>query len=79
MFDIAHETGRRIWNELRIPVYFYEAAALWPDCAKLEDVRRGEFEALHVAGPASAAEDLDIGGPAPHPTAGAVVGARVNF
>jgi glutamate formiminotransferase len=26
--DLAHEAGRRVWEELGIPVYFYEAAAL---------------------------------------------------
>lgn len=60
----AHRAGERIWNELRIPVYFYEAAARRPECRKLEDARRGTFPP-------------DLGGPALHPTAGAViVGAR---
>ncbi len=74
---IAHQTGRRIWDELRIPVYFYEAAALRPERVRLENVRRGEFEALLKSGEEAAAKRPDIGGPALHPTAGAViVGAR---
>lgn len=74
---IAHRAGHRIWKELRIPVYFYEAAALRPDRRKLEDVRRGEFEGLREAIGSEAAKDPDLGGHALHPTAGAViVGAR---
>jgi glutamate formiminotransferase len=62
--ELAHRAGERIWSELRIPVYFYEAAARRPECRKLEDARRGTFPP-------------DLGGPALHPTAGAViVGAR---
>lgn len=75
--DIAHEAGRRIWKELGIPVYFYESAALRPDRKKLENVRRGEFDALRVASAVDPAKAPDLGGPALHPTAGAVaVGAR---
>jgi glutamate formiminotransferase len=75
--DVAHEAGQRIWEELHIPVYFYEAAALRADRVKLEDVRRGEFEALRTAGQEADAKRPDVGGPALHPTAGAVIaGAR---
>src|SRR5437588_9877141 len=41
---LAHEAGRRIWDELRIPVYFYERAALRPARARLENVRGKGFE-----------------------------------
>jgi glutamate formiminotransferase len=75
--DLAHETGRRVWEELGIPVYFYEAAALRPDRVRLEDVRRGEFEGTREAALLHDARRPDVGGPALHPTAGAViVGAR---
>jgi glutamate formiminotransferase/glutamate formiminotransferase/formiminotetrahydrofolate cyclodeaminase len=61
---IAHDTGRRVWLELGVPVYFYEAAALAPERRRLERIRRGDLAP-------------DMGGPALHPTAGAtVVGAR---
>jgi glutamate formiminotransferase len=74
---LAHEAGARIWNELGIPVYFYEAAALRPDRVKLENVRRGQFEGLRKAGLTDESKRPDLGGPALHPTAGAViVGAR---
>lgn len=62
--ELAHRAGERIWNELRVPVFFYEAAARRPELCRLEEVRRGK----HAP---------DLGGPALHPTAGAaIVGAR---
>ena len=74
---LAHRAGQRIWKELGIPVYFYEAAALRPDRIRLEDVRRGQFEGLQESLAADPAKRPDVGGPALHPTAGAViVGAR---
>jgi glutamate formiminotransferase/glutamate formiminotransferase/formiminotetrahydrofolate cyclodeaminase len=75
--DMAHRVGARIWEELQIPVYFYEAAARRAERKKLEDVRRGEFEGLLTACETDEAKQPDIGGPGLHPTAGAViVGAR---
>lgn len=67
--EIAHAVGRRVWEELRVPVYFYEAAALAPERMPLENLRRGGFERPHLA--------PDLGGPELHPSAGAcVIGAR---
>jgi glutamate formiminotransferase len=61
---IAREVGRQVWDTLGVPVYFYEAAALSPNRAKLETIRKGGLAP-------------DLGGPALHPTAGAcVLGAR---
>lgn len=74
---LAHKAGQRIWNELGIPVYFYEAAATRPDRIRLENVRRGQFEGLREAALLDQAVAPDLGGPGLHPTAGAViVGAR---
>ncbi len=42
----ATQLGRRIGNELGIPVYLYEAAATRPERRNLADIRRGEFESL---------------------------------
>jgi glutamate formiminotransferase len=62
---IARQTGRRIWEELGVPVYLYEAAALRPECRNLAHIRHGD-----VGAP-------DFGGPGLHASAGAVVvGAR---
>ena len=75
--SLARALGDRVWNELRIPVYFYEDAALRPERKRLENVRRGEFEALRGAAESDPNRAPDIGGPALHPSAGAVViGAR---
>lgn len=64
--ELAREVGRRIWSELRVPVYLYESASLRPECQRLENVRK--------LAPAGLAPDLGEGR---HPTAGAsVVGAR---
>jgi glutamate formiminotransferase len=75
--DLAHRAGKRIWQELGIPVYFYQAAAMRPGRQELEDIRRGEFEVLREAVLTDETKRPDLGGPALHPTAGAViVGAR---
>jgi glutamate formiminotransferase len=74
---LARQAGERIWSELRIPIYFYEAAALRPERTKLEEVRRGQFEGIREAVVHDPTRCPDIGGPTLHPTAGAViVGAR---
>lgn len=44
--DIAREVGRRIGEELGIPVYLYEHAASRPERRNLADVRAGEYEGL---------------------------------
>jgi glutamate formiminotransferase len=75
--ELAHRAGQRIWEELGIPVYFYQAAAKRPDRIQLEQVRRGEFEGVRAALVTDESRRPDLGGPALHPTAGAViVGAR---
>lgn len=63
---LARDFGQRLWNELRVPVYLYEAAAVRPECGRLESVRKLAPEGL--------APDIGEGR---HPAAGAsVVGAR---
>jgi glutamate formiminotransferase/formiminotetrahydrofolate cyclodeaminase len=43
---LAHEYGKRVGEDLRIPIYLYEAAATQPARKNLADIRRGEYEAL---------------------------------
>jgi glutamate formiminotransferase len=75
--EIAGRVGRRIWNELHIPVFLYEAAARRPERVSLANVRRGQFEALFTQMGEDRRRAPDIGDPVCHPTAGAVaVGAR---
>jgi glutamate formiminotransferase/glutamate formiminotransferase/formiminotetrahydrofolate cyclodeaminase len=74
---LARRAGERIWNQLGIPVYYYQSAALRPARIRLEDVRRGQFEGLREAVLIDESKAPDVGGPALHPTAGAVIaGAR---
>ena len=74
---LAHAAGRRIWDELNIPVYFYESAALRPERRNLADVRRGGFELLREQIAAFPERAPDVGEPRVHPTAGAcIVGVR---
>lgn len=74
---LAERLGQEIWNKLRVPVYFYEAAARRPDRVNLENIRRGQFEALVKEMGTVPERQPDCGDPVCHPTAGAVVlGAR---
>ncbi|MCR4410658.1 MAG: glutamate formimidoyltransferase [Candidatus Saccharicenans sp.] len=43
---LAHELGRRVGEELGIPVYLYEEAATRPDRKNLATIRAGEYEGL---------------------------------
>jgi glutamate formiminotransferase/formiminotetrahydrofolate cyclodeaminase len=43
---IAKQAGRRLGEELRIPVYLYEYAATRPERKNLANIRAGEYEAL---------------------------------
>jgi glutamate formiminotransferase len=74
---LAHTAGRRIWDELSIPVYFYERAALRPDRVRLENVRGKEFENLLEEIGRDPDRAPDVGEPKLHESAGAIaVGAR---
>lgn len=74
---LARQAGQEIWRRYRVPVYLYEAAATRPDRARLEEVRRGQFEGLREAVRTDVSRRPDFGGPELHPTAGAsAVGAR---
>ena len=74
---LAHEAGQRIWNELSIPVFFYERAALRPDRVRLENVRGKGFEWLGKEITTNPDRAPDVGEPRLHQTAGAIaVGAR---
>ncbi|MCD6523174.1 MAG: glutamate formimidoyltransferase [Candidatus Diapherotrites archaeon] len=44
--ELARSLGKRIGEELGIPVYLYEYAATRPDRKNLADVRKGEYEGL---------------------------------
>ncbi len=74
--QMAKHVGQEIWKRYKIPVYLYEAAAQRPERTNLENIRKGQFEALltEITRPERCP---DFGDPVCHPTAGGtVVGAR---
>lgn len=74
---IAREVGRRVGDDLGIPVYLYERAATRDTRRNLADVRRGGFEGIRDAIVTDPERAPDFGPSRVHPTAGAVaIGAR---
>jgi len=74
---LAKRLGKRVGEELQIPVYLYEAAATRSDRVNLADVRKGEYEGLKKEIEENPERKPDFGPAKMHPTAGAmVVGAR---
>jgi glutamate formiminotransferase/formiminotetrahydrofolate cyclodeaminase len=73
---LAEELGRRVADELGIPVYLYEAAARRPERRNLATVRAGEYEGL----PEKLKDPRwvpDFGAAAFNPKSGAtIIGAR---
>jgi glutamate formiminotransferase len=73
---LAKTLGRTIADRFGLPVYLYEEAAARPERRRLEQIRRGGFEAL-AARMSLADWAPDFGPSQPHPTGGATaVGAR---
>ncbi|PSH05263.1 MAG: glutamate formimidoyltransferase [Acidobacteria bacterium] len=75
--QMARDLGKQVWQNYKIPVYFYEAAATTPERVNLESIRRGQFEVIREEIRTLDSRRPDVGDPCCHPTAGAVViGAR---
>ena len=73
----AKELGKRINEELQVPVYLYGEAASRPERRNLSNIRKGQYEGLKES-IRNENRHPDIGEPRLHPTAGAVVvGARM--
>lgn len=74
---LAKQLGQRVGTELDIPVFLYEQAAVHPDHARLESVRRGGLKGLAFRMECDADWLPDYGPPRLHESAGAIViGAR---
>ncbi|SMG20168.1 glutamate formimidoyltransferase [Dethiosulfovibrio salsuginis] len=74
--ELSRDFGKRFHEELNVPVYYYEDAAIRPDRTRLEVIRKGQYEGLkeEITKPE---RHPDLGEPKLHPTAGAtVIGAR---
>lgn len=73
---LAHQLGRRVGEELGIPVYLYERAARRPDRVNLADIRRGEYEGLKTEISTSPDRVPDFGPARLGPAGATVIGAR---
>jgi glutamate formiminotransferase/formiminotetrahydrofolate cyclodeaminase len=73
---LARQLGRRVGEELGIPVYLYEAAATRPERVNLENLRRGEYEGLRQAIATDPARAPDFGPSRLGPAGATVIGAR---
>lgn len=69
---LAEEIGQEIYQKLGVPVYFLGENARTPERKSLDYIRKGQYEGLKkvVHTPERAP---DLGPPALHPTAGAVI------
>jgi glutamate formiminotransferase / 5-formyltetrahydrofolate cyclo-ligase len=75
--ELARLCGRRLGDELGIPVFLYEAAATRPERKNLAHVREGQFEGLRERIGSDPTRAPDFGPARIHPSAGATaVGAR---
>lgn len=74
--EMARRLGKRVGNELGIPVYLYEEAAQRPARKNLEDIRRGEYEALKAEMGVNPEREPDFGPMSVGPAGATVIGAR---
>ena len=74
--EMARRLGKRVGDELSIPVYLYEAAAARPERQNLENIRRGEYEALKAEMGINPERNPDFGPAKVTPAGATVIGAR---
>jgi glutamate formiminotransferase / formiminotetrahydrofolate cyclodeaminase len=74
--ELARRLGERVGGELGIPVYLYEAAAVRPERASLENIRRGQYEVLKEEMGVKPERDPDFGPIKVGPAGATVIGAR---
>jgi len=74
--EMARRLGRRVGDELGIPVYLYEEAATRPERQNLENLRRGQYEALKTEMGVNPERDPDFGPHRVGPAGATVIGAR---
>jgi glutamate formiminotransferase/formiminotetrahydrofolate cyclodeaminase len=74
--EMARRLGKRVGDTLGIPVYLYEEAANRPERQNLENIRRGQYEALKAEMGINPERDPDFGPKAVGPAGATVIGAR---
>jgi glutamate formiminotransferase/formiminotetrahydrofolate cyclodeaminase len=74
--EIARRLGRRVGEELGIPVYLYERAASRSERKNLENIRRGEYEILKEEIGVKEERQPDFGPAKLGPAGATVIGAR---
>ncbi|MCS6906545.1 MAG: glutamate formimidoyltransferase [Anaerolineales bacterium] len=74
--ELARRLGKRVGEELGIPVYLYEEAATRPERKNLENIRRGEYEGLKAEIETNPDRQPDFGPAKLGPAGATVIGAR---
>ena len=74
--EMARRLGKRVGETLNIPIYLYEEAANRPERQGLENIRRGQYEALKEEMGINPERDPDFGPRAVGPAGATVIGAR---
>lgn len=69
---LAEEIGKEIYERLGVPIYFSGANARTPERQSLDYIRKGQYEELKLVA-YTPERAPDIGPPALHPTAGAII------
>jgi glutamate formiminotransferase len=74
--QLAHLLGEKVARDLSIPVYLYEEAALIPERRNLENIRKGQYEALKKEISSNPDRAPDFGPKTIGPAGATVIGAR---
>ncbi len=74
--EMARRLGKRVGEELNIPVYLYEDAASRPERQNLENIRRGQYEGLKEEILVNPERKPDFGPSALGAAGATVIGAR---
>lgn len=75
--ELAKKLAEKVWKELEIPSYLYEAAASRPERENLAIIRKGQFEGIRDEIATNPDRKPDFGNNAVHPTFGIMaIGAR---
>lgn len=74
--EMARRLGRRVADELNIPVYLYEEAAATPARQNLENIRRGQYEGIKAEISTHPERKPDFGPLQLGPAGAVVIGAR---